>query len=58
LMSGVGLFREDGEVHARRPTADDVDFHAAGIRRFMRGSLTMRLMGHIGHMGPVSPIAS
>ena len=31
-MSGVGLFHEDGEVHARRAATDDVDVHAAGIR--------------------------
>jgi hypothetical protein len=28
-MSGVDLFHEDGEIHARRAATDDVDFHAA-----------------------------
>lgn len=27
VVSGVGLFHEDGEVHPRRSAADDVDFH-------------------------------
>src|ERR1041385_9005316 len=28
VMRGVGLFHEDGEIHAGRTTAADVDFHA------------------------------
>src|SRR5205809_602532 len=29
VVGGVSLFHQDGEVHARRSAADDVDFHAA-----------------------------
>ena len=28
VVRGIGLFHEDGEVHAGRAAADDVDFHA------------------------------
>src|SRR5262250_1623324 len=27
VVCGVGFFHQDGEVHACRPAADDVDFH-------------------------------
>jgi hypothetical protein len=27
LMGGIGLLHENGEVHSRRTTADDVDLH-------------------------------
>src|SRR2546430_11474802 len=47
VVRGVGLLHEDGEVHARRPAANDADFHGESLSNAAL-SLSIPLLNNSG----------
>jgi hypothetical protein len=48
LMGGIGLLHEDGEIHSRRPAADDVDFHLEVGQASLPVQVGSTLLGQTG----------